>query len=203
MIAKTCVKCGLEKPKDLFPRRGRECKACRAIYLRAWYLKNREYALAQQKKYRQENPEKVRAAIDSWEARNKERLAAATKEYKKRNAARMRAVEKAWRLRNPDKCHAFGRKWRQANLLKCVEKASRRRARILSQTIGTVSYDAILERDGYVCHICKAPVAPWDMDFDHVIPISKGGPHSMDNIKPSHSHCNRSKNCKLIIVTER
>jgi len=32
-----------------------------------------------------------------------------------------------------------------------------------------------------------------DLHFDHVVPLSKGGPHTTENIRPSHSTCNLKK----------
>lgn len=37
-----------------------------------------------------------------------------------------------------------------------------------------------------------------DLHFDHVIPVSRGGAHSMDNIKSAHAVCNLRKHDKLI-----
>lgn len=54
---------------------------------------------------------------------------------------------------------------------------------------------AVLERDGYVCHLCgKGPAegAPADSK-DHVIPYSKGGPTTMDNLAAAHLLCNQQK----------
>lgn len=50
-----------------------------------------------------------------------------------------------------------------------------------------------------VCHICSRRVEDnSQLHFDHVIPLSRGGEHSNDNIKVSHAVCNMSKGTKLI-----
>src|SRR6266849_3683529 len=81
----------------------------------------------------------------------------------------------------------------------------RRKARILNATVGKVSYEQILERDGYVCHICQKPIDPKakgraskSLSFDHVIPLKPRpgepqGTHSEDNLKPAHLSCNVRK----------
>jgi 5-methylcytosine-specific restriction endonuclease McrA len=62
-----------------------------------------------------------------------------------------------------------------------------------------VDYAAILDRDGMVCHICTEPIASMaDLHFDHVVPLSKGGPHIAENIRPSHALCNMRKSNRLI-----
>jgi 5-methylcytosine-specific restriction endonuclease McrA len=82
--------------------------------------------------------------------------------------------------------------------LKMLAKHAVYRARKKAARIGKVSYKRILERDGYVCHICKGIIDPKDLHFDHVIPLSRGGSHSEENIKPAHKLCNIRKSNKLI-----
>lgn len=67
----------------------------------------------------------------------------------------------------------------------------------------------IIEKYGSDCHICQKPIdmdAPrsvgktgWELGLhlDHVIPISKGGDDTADNIRPSHAICNMRKSDKL------
>ena len=58
----------------------------------------------------------------------------------------------------------------------------------------------IIERDGYVCGICKEPIDP-DMDYpdkyslsvDHIIPVKHGGGDSLNNLQPAHLICNIAK----------
>jgi 5-methylcytosine-specific restriction endonuclease McrA len=57
---------------------------------------------------------------------------------------------------------------------------------------------AIFERDGYRCQICgkktrgKYP-APSSPSLDHIIPLSKGGSHTWDNVRCAHFGCNARK----------
>jgi 5-methylcytosine-specific restriction endonuclease McrA len=68
-----------------------------------------------------------------------------------------------------------------------------RRARKQSAAIGRVDYNAILQRDGWVCHICGDFIEPGDLVFDHIIPLAKGGAHSNENLSPAHRSCNAKK----------
>lgn len=98
-----------------------------------------------------------------------------------------------------EKLLAKHRAWAKANPEKNRQYASRRRARILQSAVGEVDYGAILKRDGMVCHLCGTGIeALADLHFDHVIPVSRGGAHSMDNIKSAHAVCNLRKHDKLI-----
>ena len=58
----------------------------------------------------------------------------------------------------------------------------------------------IFERDNWLCGICGTPVDaglvwpdPWSATLDHVVPLSKGGPHTRANTQLAHARCNLSK----------
>ncbi|MCX5044825.1 HNH endonuclease [Aldersonia sp. NBC_00410] len=65
----------------------------------------------------------------------------------------------------------------------------------------------VFERDGWICHLCGALIPetlrtarvtggthePLSPVIDHVIPLSKGGPHTMDNCRAAHWDCNARK----------
>jgi hypothetical protein len=75
--------------------------------------------------------------------------------------------------------------------------SKKRRALALGSVRG-VSYDAILLRDGYRCWLCGESVDHADLSFDHVIPLSKGGPHEEDNIRVVHLACNHRKGVRVV-----
>ncbi len=62
-----------------------------------------------------------------------------------------------------------------------------------------VSYQAILEQYGMWCYICVRPIEMRaELQFDHVIPLAQGGPHSEENIRPTHARCNHRKGPRLL-----
>ncbi len=129
-----------------------------------------------------------KAAYDRWRRQHPERAKAAYERWKKANPDRVAATERAWREANPE----LVRQYRKAG-------KARWRARRQGATTERVSYVAILERDGLVCHLCRIAIdGPDDLHFDHVVPLSRGGEHSMANIKPAHAGCNLRKNDKLL-----
>lgn len=91
------------------------------------------------------------------------------------------------------------RQWYADNPERAREQSRRYQSRRFAAAIEDVSYPAILERDGMVCHICSDDIPSMsDLHFDHVMPLSKGGAHSYDNIKPSHASCNMRKGAKIL-----
>ncbi len=93
-----------------------------------------------------------------------------------------------------------GRRWASANPEKNAERAMRRYARLKGATVENVDYPAIL--DGWICYLCGEPIEPDAprarcLSFDHVVPLSRGGEHSMANLRPAHLGCNSRKGTKV------
>jgi HNH endonuclease len=51
----------------------------------------------------------------------------------------------------------------------------------------------VVRRDGQICQMCQHSVPDDQVEFDHVIPFSKGGPTQADNIRLVCRTCNRKK----------
>lgn len=80
------------------------------------------------------------------------------------------------------------------------QRKQARRARLRAVKYESVKSSEIYERDGWVCGICREPVDPdvrWPdlscASLDHVVPLAKGGPHTVDNVQLAHFMCNSLK----------
>ena len=63
-----------------------------------------------------------------------------------------------------------------------------------------ISADVIIERDGNMCHLCNAEIdltlarnSRFGATIDHVIPVSKGGADTLENMRLAHWICNIKK----------
>jgi 5-methylcytosine-specific restriction endonuclease McrA len=45
----------------------------------------------------------------------------------------------------------------------------------------------VIRRDGGICHLCDRPGAN---TADHLVPASRGGSDSLDNLRAAHVECN-------------
>jgi hypothetical protein len=72
-------------------------------------------------------------------------------------------------------------------------KQTRRHGRYISRDVML----KVVRRDGQVCQACHKYVPDNELDFDHIIPHSKGGPVTVDNLRVMHSRCNRKKRDSL------
>lgn len=74
----------------------------------------------------------------------------------------------------------------------------------------------IIAQDQPPCHWCHQPIDyqahhhnPLAYQIDHVVPLNRGGPDTLDNLVPSHRACNRTKSDRIIhntgvdYITER
>src|SRR3990167_759572 len=64
--------------------------------------------------------------------------------------------------------------------------ADRRRARISNVPHEPIDRIEIAVRDNWRCHICGKRVVQANMSLDHLIPISRGGPHLKANVALAH-----------------
>lgn len=62
------------------------------------------------------------------------------------------------------------------------------------------SYPDVYERDSWVCGLCGESIDrslswpdPLSVSLDHIVPLSKGGAHTMANVQAAHLVCNVSK----------
>lgn len=60
----------------------------------------------------------------------------------------------------------------------------------------------VVRRDGQICQECHCNVPDTKIEFDHIIPVSKGGPVNVDNLRVLCKDCNRKKSNSLKTILE-
>lgn len=85
-----------------------------------------------------------------------------------------------------------------------AENWQRRRAQKLAAPTESFRHVDVYERDGWVCGICTDPVDPalrypdpMSASLDHVVPLSLGGSHTMDNVRLAHLRCNTVRQARI------
>jgi len=80
---------------------------------------------------------------------------------------------------------------------------ARRLRKLASQASPSIKRSDVFERDKWQCHICSKPISRHPetplqaASLDHVIPIVRGGTHTMSNVKASHLLCNIQKSASM------
>lgn len=82
------------------------------------------------------------------------------------------------------------------------EKIKYNKSAAAQRTLMTSSLrNKIKERDNYTCQMCSASIKEQNLlllEIDHIIPVSKGGLSTPDNLQVLCWKCNRSKSNKII-----
>ena len=116
--------------------------------------------------------------------------------YYEANKDKSKASQQAYYEANKDKKRAYKRAYRKANPEKFAEFSQRRRARKRANGVYKI-IDKDLRR--IYASPCAACGTTGKVQADHVIPIARGGHHSIGNLQPLCGSCNTSKCDRLMI----
>jgi len=184
---KQCSKCGDLKPlSEYYLRKASrdgyhtQCKRCLIKQVSNNYYANPEPAKQRSKKWREENPDWVKQNNKNWAINNAEYKALKNAEWRLNNLEQHRDNSKNWAKENPDK--------RKANNYK-------RRALLGENGKYAISKKELQKIYAKPCLYCGSK---GDITLDHVIPVKRGGTHSIGNLVPSCQSCNSSKGNKTI-----
>ena len=163
---------------------------------------------------------KRRAAVNRWASRNREYLRQKARAYRDENRESLRiknvrykrahkkegaAQHRAWRLKNKAHRDAYMKEWwsKNRNLKKAYDAKRRmkRRLREGQAYIGDSRVDSIIaswkSQALFNCYYCGFECYRPQLHVEHVIPISKGGTHTVANVAKACGHCNQSKRDKM------
>lgn len=122
---KKCTKCKEIKELHFFSIKKstkdgllRECKSCESKRLKDYYKRNSKKIKEYQKKYREDNPEKLKAK--NYQKNNSENKKEYLKEYYLRNKAKAKIKNKEYRNKNPDKIKNYQKEYRKNNSEKAL-----------------------------------------------------------------------------------
>ena len=174
------------------------------VIRRQKYLENREKILAKNAKWAAEN-RGARLAYFRKIAKTPKRKQLC-REWERKNIERVRATKRAYSAKHAKKLSAYWKKYRadHPEKTKAHNKASwhRRRAMIAKATINLTAikkfFLLVKSKESVRCYYCQNQTSTNDVHFDHIIPLSKGGPHAVENLCASCSKCNLQKQDKLI-----
>jgi len=174
---KICSKCGLTKNFDDFYKRKSskdglrsECKDCKKKH---------------DKQYNKDNKQTIN---------EKKRASYHNNIEKEHERAKMFYKD------NPDYFKEWRKNYYQEHKEETQAQRMKRRALEKEVTIGYVPSkpkSELYKRDKGICGICNNYVEYDNVHIDHIVPLSKGGEHSMSNLQLSHSWCNLKKGNKI------
>jgi hypothetical protein len=199
--SKACKQCGQIKLLSEFPihkectdRHSNQCKACKQQIARNRKAANPEYYKQKGRELRAKHHESRIEWQREWRKNNPERYREQARDLYWKNPEKFRKRSADFAKQYPEKVNSVNR---------------RRKARLRNAKTSKYTEKQVLELYGAICHLCDLPIdleAPrwtalkgWQngLHIDHVVPISKNGDDTIENVRPSHGFCNLRKNANL------
>lgn len=186
-----CIPCERSRGKDHYEK-NKDALTEKHI---AYYQSNREKMAIKQKQYRETNKETISEYQKSFYQKNKEKVLERSRRRYTTKKEEVLKNQKNYRKDNPEKLRSHSRRYRAA---------------ILNNGVQKYTEQEVLSTYGTACSVCTTEIdmtAPrrtgrpgWEngLHIDHLIPISKGGPDTLENVRPTHAKCNLEKSAKLL-----
>lgn len=169
----------------------------RAAITRGWYyVEHAEDIKAYVKEWRAEHPEKCAEYYEHWCADNDRH--AINQLYYSEHVEEIKQRATVWAAQNPEKRHEHKRRWYINN---AASRKATGQARAAVYAKGDFDFEdwlQILEVFGRACAYCLRTDRPLTME--HLIPVSRGGLHTAENIVPACRPCNSKKGVRSIFV---
>lgn len=198
---KVCTKCRIAKAPSEFRARVSSagvkycepsCRACERAAARAdaeghnaatrrWRARHPEQARKLGREANLRRADKRRIEWKRWYAEHRAEVIAKASAYAQKNAERIKARKRAQYAIDP---------------FPVYRQVERRRAR-LAQVLCTLTkaqWEAVLDLYGHRCAYCGR--ADVKLTKDHILPISRGGPHTRENVVPACKPCNSRKQAR-------
>lgn len=175
-VVKICAECGAEKPVSEFYEKGNgglssRCKSCEANA---------------QKRFREENKERIRERKRGYNARNKSKIDEYNRRYAREHSAENVARVQRWAQEHPERAKELA-----------IASEQRRRARKAATESSFTKTDWEMCKayftapGGLRCAYCGKLVSRPTQD--HVVSLADGGGYTRNNIIPACRSCNSSK----------
>lgn len=199
LTEKTCTKCGITKPIEEFYRKRStkdglrpECKSCTKAVNDKYKKANRDYLNEKKREYREANRELIRAKNAEYRDRNRDVIRERAREWSRRNAEKRREYGRLRYLENKEIISRKIKEWNERNRWSRRQREERRRTRKLELLADFTREDwnRCLDAFNHSCAYCGSK---GDLQQDHFVPLSKGGPYTRTNIVPACVSCNSSK----------
>lgn len=194
-----------EKMKDSLAKyREKHREECRQR-CRNWYLATKD------SDYQKERRSKK---YSTYYADNRDEILNKNREYRINNLESVKAKQRDYRNRNLESKLEACRKWyrdhrhdpERVENRRIVDRAYQLKRRALKRK-SSVNLKSILKwmksvrsKKYAICYYCKNRFQTTDIHFDHIFPLSRGGPHSVENLCVACSTCNLSKTNKPLRV---
>lgn len=168
-VMAACVRCGA----SVKSRKNRYCsRACQGVARRVEQPKWTHPARVAER----------RAYFRAWNEKNRAHATAKAREWAQKNEEKRREMRRTWRERHPER----------------VQEITARRYGAMAPRLPSGTWAGIKAAADFTCLACQRREPEIKLTLDHVVPLSRGGKHCVENIQPLCGPCNSSKNARTI-----
>jgi len=214
---KECKVCGKTQPASNFTvnralKNGLSsfCKLCAAERRKKYYEKDKEHinkvkkenrkkyrdkSLAYNKEYYQKTRKRRLEVARQYRKDNREKLVENIREYNKTHKEENKQRTSNYRKNNPEKVRQTKANYRKNNPEAVQKHRMTRRARKAQNGVFKVSNKELGKLMNSPCVMCGSTQ---QITIDHIIPIARGGTHSVGNLQTLCKKCNSSKQDKVM-----
>lgn len=114
------------------------------------------------------------------------------RKYTEQNKTKIQELQREWRKKNPN----YPAEWREKNRSFHNSKESKRRTIKAKNGVFKITKSELDKLYSSPCVNCGSTEK---IHMDHIIPISRGGQHSIGNLQPLCASCNIRKSNKFMI----
>lgn len=177
--------------------------------IKQYQKNNKEYIYNRTKQHYKENKETISSKKKQYREKNKEKLALKSKQYREENKERVSEIKKQWWKTNRENAiikkkryyetnkevySVKARIWRDTLSGQVSAKNSRHKRRTITKQgdVTNEQLQTLLDNSTH-CFYCNNPLVLNNVHIDHYIPLSKGGLHTISNLRIACQKCNLSK----------
>src|SRR2546430_6079983 len=170
-----------------------------------YYQENQEEILHQRAQHRKEHREAFRASRRKHYQEHKEEALRYKAQYRDEHREEWNASSRKYHAEHKEACNAYSRQYGKTPKGRMIDKAKfhkRRAAKHASP--GSYTADQIQEKlkaQKHRCYYCQAKLKKekghYVYHIDHIVPLSRNGDNTIDNVVISCPACNMSKKDKL------
>lgn len=119
----------------------------------------------------------------AYNVQHRDKIRAKGAAYYHTHKDQMLATSRIWHATNKD----------VVNAIHVTSNNKRRAAKYANGPVESIDLETLFKRDKGICGICKEECTMNEGSIDHIVPISKGGAHTWNNVQLAHLPCNIRK----------